>query len=276
LYLNTGTDSNPLLTTSGHVQANGSDIDVGNRSVLTIVDWDNDGRKDLIIGDYDGYANLFLNTGTNDNPAFGSFVYIQSSGIDIKLKWSAPEVCDLNMDGKKDLLLGEEDGFITFYANTGTDANPSFSGGERLTINGGSNIDVGMDSAPEAVDWDEDGFLDILTGAYNSKVTFFENSSVPSAISAVDELPLSYQLSQNYPNPFNPKTTINYELPITNYVVLTVYDALGQKIKMLVNRKQEAGRHKIEWNAENLKSGVYFYQITVGGYSEVKKCILVK
>jgi len=88
--------------------------------------------------------------------------------------------------------------------------------------------------------------------------------------------PQKFELSQNYPNPFNPKTIINYELPITNYVDLSIYNILGQKVISLVNKKQEAGSHKVEWNASEYPSGVYYYQLYTGDYMEVKKMILLK
>jgi flagellar hook assembly protein FlgD len=83
-------------------------------------------------------------------------------------------------------------------------------------------------------------------------------------------------LWQNYPNPFNPKTIINYELPITNYVDLSIYNMLGQKIETLVSKKQNPGRHQVEWNAKNMPSGVYYYILNAGGFQEVKKMILLK
>ncbi len=90
------------------------------------------------------------------------------------------------------------------------------------------------------------------------------------------EIPAQFSLSQNYPNPFNPVTIINYELPITNYVKLSVYDVLGKEIAVLVNEKQQAGIYKVEWDASNYPSGVYFYKLITQGYSETKKMVLVK
>ena len=91
-----------------------------------------------------------------------------------------------------------------------------------------------------------------------------------------NEIPNGYTLHQNYPNPFNPVTKINYELPITNYVKLAVYDILGREVVVLINRKQSAGKHEIEWNASNYTSGTYFYKLTAGDYTETKKMMLVK
>ena len=86
----------------------------------------------------------------------------------------------------------------------------------------------------------------------------------------------TYRLEQNYPNPFNPSTTINYELPITNYVELSIYNVLGQKVATLVDKKQAAGRYQVEWNAGAFASGVYYYRLSSEAFVETKKLILLK
>lgn len=89
-------------------------------------------------------------------------------------------------------------------------------------------------------------------------------------------LPLSYGLSQNYPNPFNPVTKINYELPKEGKVRLMIYDILGREVKTLVNEVKQAGKYTVEFNGTNFASGVYFYKIEAGKYTEVKRMVLVK
>lgn len=89
-------------------------------------------------------------------------------------------------------------------------------------------------------------------------------------------IPSEYSLSQNYPNPFNPTTVINYQLPVTGNVKLSIFDVLGQNISTLVNESQNAGNHNIEWNAANYPSGVYFYQLEAGSFSLIRKMILIK
>ena len=89
-----------------------------------------------------------------------------------------------------------------------------------------------------------------------------------------------FYLQQNYPNPFNPTTKINYELPITNYVSIKVYDALGNEVQTLVNEKQNAGSYSVDFNASlygsGLPSGIYFYKLVTEKFSETKKMILIK
>jgi len=89
-------------------------------------------------------------------------------------------------------------------------------------------------------------------------------------------IPKVYVLYQNYPNPFNPVTFINFDLPKITLVRLTVYDILGKEVDVLVNEALAAGKYKVDWNAENYASGVYFYKIEAGNFIERKKMIVVK
>jgi hypothetical protein len=83
-------------------------------------------------------------------------------------------------------------------------------------------------------------------------------------------------LNQNYPNPFNPVTSIKYTLINTQFVSLKVYDVLGNEITTLVNEEKQSGNYKIDFNALNLPSGVYFYRLQAGAFNETRKMILLK
>ncbi len=85
-----------------------------------------------------------------------------------------------------------------------------------------------------------------------------------------------FVLSQNYPNPFNPATVISFEIPSRNFVELKIYDLLGREITSLVNEEKDAGKYSIRFNGNSLASGVYFYKLTSGNYSQTKKLILMK
>ncbi len=83
-------------------------------------------------------------------------------------------------------------------------------------------------------------------------------------------------LCQNYPNPFNPTTTISYSIPEQSQVELKVFDVLGREVAELVNKEQPSGSYQVNFDASNLGSGVYFYQIRAGSFMESKKMILLK
>jgi subtilisin family serine protease len=89
-------------------------------------------------------------------------------------------------------------------------------------------------------------------------------------------IPKRFALEQNYPNPFNPTTVISYELPALSSVVLKVYDVLGREVATLVNEKKAAGTYSVTWNASSMSSGVYFYRLQAGEYSETKKLLLLR
>ncbi len=86
----------------------------------------------------------------------------------------------------------------------------------------------------------------------------------------------TFQLGQNYPNPFNPSTEIRFSIPETGNVNLTVYNIIGEQVAVLLNGVMEAGSHTINFNAENLLSGIYFYTLKTGNIVEMKKMILLK
>ena len=88
--------------------------------------------------------------------------------------------------------------------------------------------------------------------------------------------PNSFILSQNYPNPFNPSTTILFSIPAKEFVTLKIYDALGKEITTLVNEEIQPGTYQKEWFAGDLSSGVYFYRLQAGKFSETKKLLLLK
>ena len=85
-----------------------------------------------------------------------------------------------------------------------------------------------------------------------------------------------FELYQNYPNPFNPSTTIEYDLPKEGFVTLKVYDVLGNLVKTLVNKYQAKGRYDINFNAGNIASGIYIYQLQSGNFISTKKMLLLK
>lgn len=89
-------------------------------------------------------------------------------------------------------------------------------------------------------------------------------------------IPVEFSLSQNYPNPFNPSTLIKYEIPVGSNVSVTVYNLLGESVATLVNEYKTAGSYEIKFDASNYASGVYFYKIEAGAFSDIKKMMLVK
>lgn len=106
-----------------------------------------------------------------------------------------------------------------------------------------------------------------LNGTPNDMGVYGGPDAVITAIkdnpSAEGSLPEGYTLFQNYPNPFNPKTVISYQLSVSSEVELRIFNVLGQKVAILVSERQQAGTYKVEWDAANVSSGIYFYTLRV-------------
>ncbi|OGU33293.1 MAG: hypothetical protein A2068_12730 [Ignavibacteria bacterium GWB2_35_6b] len=104
------------------------------------------------------------------------------------------------------------------------------------------------------------------------------NSGTTDVKSNIDEnVPDQYGLSQNYPNPFNPNTIINFQLPKSNFVKLTVFDSLGREVKTVINKYLSAGNYNEVFNGQNLSSGVYFYTLQIGTeFHKTRKMLLLK
>jgi sugar lactone lactonase YvrE len=120
---------------------------------------------------------------------------------------------------------------------------------------------------------------DLHHGNYNyrlEQIDFDGTRSMISEITVVLTLPEIFSLSQNYPNPFNPATVISFQLPISGSVALKVYDLLGREVATLVNEDKPAGKYEIEFDASQLSSGVYFYQLSSGSFIEIKKMTIIK
>ena len=97
-----------------------------------------------------------------------------------------------------------------------------------------------------------------------------------SPVVEVELNPTEFALYQNYPNPFNPSTMIRFSIPVGGTVALNVFNTLGEKVAALLNGQLEAGYHEVSFDASNLPSGLYFYEIKTGDFSSIKKMILMK
>jgi hypothetical protein len=122
-------------------------------------------------------------------------------------------------------------------------------------------------------------YNEVKSGKYQYKLkqidydgTFKYSQIVEVEIQFVNE----FSLSQNYPNPFNPSTVISYRLPVIGFVTLKVYDILGREVVTLVNEEKSIGIYEVEFNATGFPSGIYFYKLQAGPFTETKKMILLK
>ncbi len=111
----------------------------------------------------------------------------------------------------------------------------------------------------------------------DGKVYKTTNGGVSFANEEVNnEIPNEFQLMQNFPNPFNPSTKIKYFICETAYVVLNIFDVLGNEIATLIKEEKPSGRYEVNFDGSNLPSGIYFYQLNAGKYSVTKKMVLIR
>ena len=217
--------------------------DFGN-SNFTVSAWASTGNGDIFAGTGSG---VFRST---DNGA--TFVPADTTGLDIAIS----------------ALAAGSDGSI--YA--ATDAYGVFQSADYGESWHGVNSGLG-DLFVSSLCIDHDGYLYAGThfgGLYKST----------AAVTAVREssgtIPHGFGLAQNYPNSFNPTTTIRYDIPKRSLVTLVVYDVLGRRVETLVDGEKQPGHYEVIFNASRLPSGVYFYRLQAGSFSETRKLAFVK
>jgi hypothetical protein len=121
--------------------------------------------------------------------------------------------------------------------------------------------------------------INTMTGEllrWQAYVSIYELLQYPNSIEPVKNMFKIFQLEQNYPNPFNPTTKIRFRITEHGFVSLKVFDLLGKEISTLINEEKPAGTYEVTWNAANLPSGIYFYQLRAGSYTATKKLLLLK
>ena len=156
-----------------------------------------------------------------------------------------------------------------------------------------SDSTTGQNVWDEPIDVSHQVFRFVITspGVHNYFCTPHRNIGTVGTITAtsvnsVDDRnnpPEKFQLSQNYPNPFNPTTSIQYAIASRQFVILKVYNLLGKEVATLVNEEKPAGEYEVEFNTlshsgnvRNLPSGIYFYELKAGSFTQTKKMVLIK
>ena len=182
IFLNTSDNINPKLDSGNPILAGGEPIAVGIRAAPIVDDWNDDGKKDLLVGNFDGNILIFLNAGTDSAPVFITSFNLQVGGMDFDIGTrAAPRVFDWDGDGLKDLLVGELEGYVYLLKNTGTNEAPLFNDFEKILLKSNEPLRYipgeGPRSRPYITDWDNDGNNDILVGGQEGKVMLFLSKS---------------------------------------------------------------------------------------------------
>jgi len=129
------------------------------------------------------------------------------------------------------------------------------------------------------VEWKEiSAAKQIWDSVYNRQPFWIKCENLPPlGIEQIsNSIPSQFTLYQNYPNPFNPETIINYELRVTSYVQLKIFNVLGEEVTALVNEELRPGTYEVSWDASDYSSGVYYYKLISKEYTETRKMVLIK
>jgi hypothetical protein len=148
----------------------------------------------------------------------------------------------------------------------------------KITFTTGSDttIRVMNDVNNQLFSWTFNRQPNTFTFDPNNNVVLKTASLILGTENLSGNIPAEFKLHQNEPNPFNPVTMINFDVPVKSLVKITVYDALGKEVSVLVNDFKDAGKHTVSFNGLTYASGIYYYRIETGKYSETRKMMLVK
>lgn len=272
------------LTEEADLVANGGTIDVGENSAPCIIDWNEDGLLDLLIGNDAASAErirLYLNSGTPSAYLYTTYTNLQyTDNSYISFSRCNPHVTDLNNDGKKDLLIGEDWGHVYYLENVGTNTAPEFDEAVMVEANG---VPISFPSGYTdlkvwANDWNEDGTKDLVVGNYDDSVHLY--LAYPIGIKE-DKRVIPDPVLSVRPNPASGPVVFHYQTCIAGSVSFTIYDIQGRKLRHLSSSNQNAGVHGVTWDGQDDKgievpAGVYFYRCTAGDRTIIDKLIIIR
>jgi hypothetical protein len=259
-FRRTGSGVNDL-TSEGKIAAGGTAINVGSNSAPACVyvhhdgsrerlDWNEDGKCDMLVGlqgSYPSGSNLriYLNQGTNASPVFTGYENIPGTyGYRF-----CPQVVDLDGDGKKDVVAGNNDANIVFYQNTGTNEAPVLAAGVNLQSNG-TAIDLYSGTRLWVDDWNSDGILDLLVSDYNGYVYKFLGQE--TGVGDFHYAGVNSGFAVNpVSNPASGMFAVNLQ-GVWGSTAIRVYDASGRQVAETV-----AQDDAVIIDAAGLPSGVY-------------------
>ncbi|MBS1551646.1 MAG: T9SS type A sorting domain-containing protein [Bacteroidetes bacterium] len=245
----------------------------GGATDISVADINNDGNLDVASSNFWESTTMSVLYG-NGNGTFQSALILPSAYSPDLLNVSGITVGDLDNDGDKDIIVGNNASncMSLYYNNNGTFEYKMRAGGYSGVY------------APLFEDFDGDNKGDLIAlgskppSGIESNLMFLKgrNTGVTSVSSIESHTATGYSLGQNYPNPFNPSTNLDFSISKPGFVSLKIYDVSGKEVAAVVNNDLNPGTYKYKFNASDLPSGIYFYTLTAHDFSQTKKMILLK
>ncbi len=247
------------------------------------------GSNHYYLGDYQGMAGKTITfpfyTGQN-NTLQDFTAYLPDYGMSFNKSIDSINPTSTSVVRMRNPVMGPYSGQVTYT----TTINPSPAPGSLTPTFSPSNVRT-FNGVSDSVLINTTSTANVPLGLYTVEVTGTESGgprthkrsyqirvgSFTGIQNTNSEIPAVYSLNQNYPNPFNPVTNIRFALPKSSLVTLKIYDMLGREVASLINNQNiAAGNYTYDFNASGIPSGVYFYKLTAGGFSDVKKMTLIK
>lgn len=283
LFLNIGENDAPVFGAGTLVEVGPAGekvpLDVGIRATPLFLDWDEDGRRDLVCGAYDGRIHLLLNTGSDAAPDFEAVGHAAGPSGDLVVAElrSSPVVADLDGDGAKDLLSGNTAGQILYYRNLGSDAAAWF-GEPEAVFAAGEPIDFPGTprTRPFLCDWTGDALPDLLVGIVDGRVHLFEGVVTDVALA-----PSPARLGLPWPNPANPDLRADLVVERPGHYRVSVLDPLGRERRVLLDSRLAEGLVTLRWDGlddagEPAPSGLYLIRLRGEGLHSSRKVVLLR
>ena len=280
-----------------------TDVSEG-RTPDTGADWQNFTKDQITPGAPNGAANLIINEfmASNDSAYadeygdYGDWIEIYNSGdfaVNVGGLYITDDLADpgaWQIPYAQDTTSVAGGGFIILWADKEPEKGPLHvkiklsSGGEQIGLSWKTDtVFTWIDSltfGPQATDTSEgrlpDGSDTWVNFSTSSPGETNANGVAVSIEYRPEPIVREYSLAQNYPNPFNPQTTIEFTVKEAGRVTLTVYNAIGQKVQVLLDKELKPGKGKIVWNASSMASGLYYYKLSTPNFTSVKKMLLIK
>jgi hypothetical protein len=258
-----------------HIMMNGDSLNVGTNSEPVIVDWNGDGKKDLLVGCDAGYIYVYLNQNTDQWPLFQDNTTLTCNGSPIVMNRINPTVYDVDQDGVRDLICGANDGYVHYFHNSGTDSAPVFLQEETLKTKDGTPIlpsGSPYGSRLAFGDWNNDGFPDFLISGYSGYVELYQGFQ-PTGIQAprlLTEKGLNLRIG---PNPLRNQVSVEFSLPRATRCELSLYDATGRLVSTLATGAMTQGRNRVT-RALSCPTGAYLLSLRLANQVFTRKLVI--